>query len=195
MITLFKEDIKRHFTQAEVDKGITSWQMFTKVLKSETLWMTLMYRYGSWLNKRFNVPVIKTFLKVPLWLLGKPFDILFGYIHLDADIGKGLYIGHCGGIIVGPVKMGEYCNISQQVVIGIGGKGEFRGIPEIGDRVYIGPGAKIFGKIKIGHNVAIGANAVVSKSIPDNAVVVGNPGRIVSYEGTNGLIEVQDEKF
>ena len=90
---------------------------------------------------------------------------------------------------------GEYCNISQQVVIGLGGKGDFRGIPEIGDRVYIGPGAKIFGKISIGNNVAIGANAVVSKSIPDNAVVVGNPGRIVGYEGSGSLIELQDESL
>ena len=82
--------------------------------------------------------------------------------------------------------MGKYCNVSQQVSIGHGGRGTDRyGVPKIGDYVWIGPGAKIFGKIKIGNNVSIGANAVVSKDIPDNAIVIGNPGRIVSYQEKN----------
>ena len=51
----------------------------------------------------------------------------------------------------------------------------------IGEYVWIGPGAKIFGKIRIGNNVSIGANAVVSKDIPDNAIVVLAPGcKIIS---------------
>lgn len=50
-------------------------------------------------------------------------------------------------------------------------------MPIIGNNVYIGPGAKIFGKITIGNNVTIGANAVVLKNAPDNAVMVGIPAR------------------
>ena len=54
----------------------------------------------------------------------------------------------------------------------------------IGDNVYMAPGAKIFGKITIGNNVKIGANAVIHKDIPDNAVVVLDPGfKIVSFKG------------
>ncbi len=60
--------------------------------------------------------------------------------------------------------------------MGVSGKGEKRGVPIIGDNVYIAPGAKIFGKIKIGNNVKIGANAVVYKNIPDNAIVVLESG-------------------
>ncbi len=93
------------------------------------------------------------------------------------EIGEGFYIGHSGGITIsGAAKFGNNVNISQQVTVGVSGKGEKRGVPIIGDNVYIAPGAKIFGKIKIGNNVKIGANAVVYKNIPDNAIVVLESG-------------------
>ena len=55
------------------------------------------------------------------------------------------------------------------------------GAPIIGDNVYIGAGAKIIGKIKVGNYVRIGANAVVTKDIPDNATVVAD-GRIIEHK-------------
>ena len=67
-------------------------------------------------------------------------------------------------------------------------RGERAGIPTVGDNVYIGPGAKMFGKIVIGNNVAIGANAVVTRDVPENAVVVGIPARVISFEGSKGYI-------
>ena len=91
--------------------------------------------------------------------------------------GKGFYIGHFGGITIsGDAKIGENVYISQQVTIGVSGQGDKRGVPTIGDNVYIAPGAKIFGKISIGNNVKIGANAVVYKSVPDDSVLVLDPG-------------------
>ena len=56
------------------------------------------------------------------------------------------------------------------------------GAPTIGDNCIIYPGAKIFGKITIGNNVVIGANAVVNKDVPDNAIVAGVPARIIRYK-------------
>lgn len=104
-------------------------------------------------------------------------------------IGCGFYIGHFGNIVIHKnVKIGRNCNISQGVTIGISNRGDKKGCPSIGDNVYIGPGAKIFGNILIGNNVAIGANSVVTKDIPDNAVVVGIPGKIISYKGSTGYI-------
>ena len=67
-----------------------------------------------------------------------------------------------------------------------------KGSPIIGDNVYIATGAKIIGAIKIGNNVAIGANCVVTKDIPDNAVVVGVPGKVISYEGSKGYVNNTD---
>jgi len=95
----------------------------------------------------------------------------------QAIIGEGFYIGHFGGIIISPLaRIGINCNISQGVTIGISGNGDKRGVPTIGDNVYIGAGAIIIGKITIGNNVRIGANAVVHKDIPDNSTVVVYPG-------------------
>ena len=80
--------------------------------------------------------------------------------------------------------IGKNFNISHEVTIGQHNRGKYKGTPIIGDNVYIGPGAKIFGNIRIGNNVAIGANAVVTKSIPDYSVAVGIPAKIVSSKGT-----------
>lgn len=102
-----------------------------------------------------------------------------------AKIGPGLYIGHFGTIIVGrDTTIGANCSLSQDVTIGLAGSGPQAGVPTIGDDVYIAPGARLFGRIRVGNNVKIGANAVVHRDIPDNAVVALDPGfRIVSYRG------------
>lgn len=81
-------------------------------------------------------------------------------------------------------RIGRNCSLSQSVTIGHGGSGKYCGVPVIGDDVYIAPGARIFGAIRIGNNVMIGANAVVCKDVPDDAVVALDPGfRIISYRG------------
>ena len=111
------------------------------------------------------------------------------------EIGCGFYIGHFGGIEINSrTVVGKKCNISQGVTIGKKNRGENRGSPIIGDNVYIGPGAKIFGNVKIGNNVAIGANCVVTKDVPDNAVIVGVPGKIISDQGSSDYINKTDYK-
>jgi len=101
-----------------------------------------------------------------------------------ATIGPGLHINHSGAIIVGgDVVMGRNCNLTQGVTIGIAGRA-VRGSPTVGDRVFFGPGSKVLGKITIGNDAVIGANAVVTKSVPERAVVVGIPAHVISYEGS-----------
>ena len=114
-------------------------------------------------------------------------------IPFDTEIGSGFFISHFGGIVVNQKSIiGINCNISQGVTIGQSNRGKRKGFPVVGDNVYIGPGAKIFGAVTVGNNVAIGANCVVTKDVPDNAVVVGVPCRIISYEGASGYIENTD---
>lgn len=109
-------------------------------------------------------------------------------------IGPGLYIGHFGGITLSPrTVLGKNCNLSQDVTIGLSGKGERAGVPTIGDDVYIAPGAKLFGRIRVGNDTKIGANAVVYRDVPDHAVVVLDPGfRIVSLKGNRPKAKVAE---
>ncbi len=106
------------------------------------------------------------------------------------SIGSGFYIGHFGGIVVNErAVIGDNCNLSQQVTIGQLNRGPRKGYPVIGNDVYIGPGAKVAGAVRIGNDVAIGANSVVIDDVPDHAVVVGVPGSVVSLGGTAGYVE------
>ncbi len=118
------------------------------------------------------------------------YETKFGISISDVvNIGSGLFIGHFGGIVVhDDTVIGRDCNISQGVTIGITNRGERKGVPIIGDRVYIAPGAKIIGGILIGNDAAIGANCVVTKDVPEHAVVVGVPGKVVSDKGSEGYI-------
>lgn len=140
---------------------------------------------------------ISTCFFVFFWVISEHNARKYG-IHLPygANIGSGFYIGHFGTIIISSqVIIGKNCNISQGVTIGISNRGKYKGCPTIGDNVYIGPGAKIFGAINIGNNVAVGANCVVTKDIPDNSVVVGIPGKVISSKGSMGYINRTDYNF
>lgn len=90
------------------------------------------------------------------------------------------------------VVIGKNCNISHLVTLGVSNRGTRKGVPTIGDNVYIGPGAKIIGNIIVGNHAAIGANCVVTKDVPDNAVVVGVPGKVISLDGSVGYINKTD---
>jgi serine O-acetyltransferase len=86
--------------------------------------------------------------------------------------------------------IGRNCNISQGVTLGQANRGPRKGYPVIGDNVYIGPGAKVIGNVRVGSKVAIGANCVVTRDVPDNAVAVGIPGHVVSSERSAGYVQL-----
>lgn len=99
-------------------------------------------------------------------------------VHIPMNVcEKGLSIAHLGPIIINKeTKIGENCRIHVGVNIGANEGGS----PLIGNNVYIGPGAKVFGDITIADDVKIGANAVVNKSfLTQNSVVVGVPAHEV----------------
>jgi serine O-acetyltransferase len=109
------------------------------------------------------------------------------------SIASGFCIGHFGGIVVNKRSViGKNCNISHGVTLGKANRGRNRGYPTLGDNVYLGPGAKIIGAVRIGNNVAIGANCVVTRDIPDNSVVVGIPGKVISQDGSIGYVNRTD---
>lgn len=153
---------------------------------------TIGFRYTFWLRtNRFLSQYkwlypIRVFASLYLKHLSYKSGIQIPYM---TQIGRGFYIGHYGTIIInGKTIIGNNVNISPDVVIGRTNRGDHIGIPVIGDEVYIGPGAKIIGAITIGSNVAIGANAVVTKDVPNNACVGGIPAQIINMKGSEGYI-------
>ena len=77
-------------------------------------------------------------------------------------------------------KIGTDCSITQQVTIG--GNNRYPGVPTIGNNMYLAKGCIVIGGIKIGNNVTVGANAVMTKPVPDNAIVAGIPAKILRFK-------------
>jgi cysteinyl-tRNA synthetase len=119
-------------------------------------------------------------------------------IHPAARIGKGFFIDHGMGTVIGETaETGDDCLLYQGVTLGGTGKEKGKRHPTLGSNVVVGAGAKILGAITIGNNVIIGANSVVLKPVPDNAICVGVPGRItkkkiIRMTTEEGLVEVMD---
>lgn len=112
-------------------------------------------------------------------------------IPVTTDIGKGFYIGHFGTIVINNnAKIGKNCNIAHSTTIGQTNRGELKGSPTIGDKVWIGTGAVIVGNITIGSNCLIAPNAFVNMNVPNNSLVIGNPAKIIQQNNpTEGYIE------
>lgn len=105
-------------------------------------------------------------------------------IHPGATIGKDFFIDHGSGTVIGETaEVGDNVTIYQGVTLGGTSLSRGKRHPTLGNNIVVGAGAKVLGPIKIGDNVRIGANSVVTNDVPPNSVVVGVPGRIVSREG------------
>lgn len=99
-------------------------------------------------------------------------------------IGRGMRILHFGAIVVNPEAIiGKNFNIAQGVLIGFS-EGKQKGVPTIGDNVYCGANSIIIGGIKIGNNVLVAPGAFVNFDVPDNCIVIGNPGKIIQRDSS-----------
>ena len=105
-------------------------------------------------------------------------------IHPGAKIGRRLVIDHGTGIVIGETaEIGDDCLLYQGVTLGGTGKDVGKRHPTLGNNITVGAGAKILGPFHVGNNARIAANSVVLREVPDNATVVGVPGRIVRISG------------
>lgn len=151
---------------------------FIYLIVEPGIWATIIYRVSRGLHVT-RIPVISILFKIINFILFKVMEGLGVSLPASTDIGPGLYIGHTGLIrIVADVKAGKNLSIGPGVFIAYKGLG-VKGVPTLGDNVYIGVGAKVLGPITIGHDVKIGANAVIVKNLPDHVTAVGNPARIL----------------
>ena len=94
------------------------------------------------------------------------------------NAGPGLAVFHGVGLVVnGHTLIGHDVTLRQNTTIGH--KRENEGCPRIGNKVDVGANSVIIGAITIGDNVIIGAGSVVTKDVPKNSIIVGNPARII----------------
>lgn len=147
-------------------------------------------RYGH--NARPNM--LTKLAYAPCWLTSRWYAIKVG-IEIDpaAHIGGGLFINHFGGVIIGPVTIGNNCNIAQNVTLGRSSKMAdweepgslgISDAPTIGDRVWIGPGAVVAGPIAVGNDASIAANSLVTRDVPAAGIAMGVPAQVVSSKGS-----------
>lgn len=156
--------------------GVSRWRLCLM----PQIWAVVWYRVGHWLYKENNFKLL-AILKLPYQLV-YIFMEAFMQMRLDpsAEIGGGLFIGHSGGVHLHPdVVIGERCDIAHHVTIGTSAGGR-KGVPRIGNGVYIGTGATIIGKIKVGDGARIAANTLVMTSVPPGATIMGVPGRLIA---------------
>jgi serine O-acetyltransferase len=123
----------------------------------------------------WGIPVIPRFIShVSRFLTGIE-------IHPGASIGRGFFIDHGMGVVIGETtQIGDGVTLYQGVTLGGTGKERGKRHPTIGNNVLISVGAKVLGAIEIGDNVKIGAGSVVLRSVPPNSTVVGVPGWVVA---------------
>ena len=118
-------------------------------------------------------------------------------IHPNAKIGKNLFIDHGMGVVIGETsEIGDNVTIYHMVTLGgispsinSDDQRNTKPHPTLMDNVVVGSGAQILGPVVVGKNAKIGANAVVTKDVDENSVMVGIPAKNV------GEVSTQDENF
>jgi serine O-acetyltransferase len=151
-------------------------------------WAVATYRIGRALL------ALPAALRLPLRLLHRPLELAVRAITgvslpPEAEIGGGLYIARTGGIRVSPLAhIGRDCNLSRGAIIEVGARRGESGVPWIGDRVYIGPGVRVVGPVRIGNDAAIGANALVNGDVPDGGAVAGPAPKALPSRGARASL-------
>jgi len=150
------------------------------VFLTQGFWASCIYRMcrAALLTTALARPVVAVAQKLV--------EIVTGIsIPARCEVGDGIYIGHYGSIILAPqARVGHNCSLAQNVTIGVAGSGDGRGAPVVGNRVFIGAHSVIVGRITVGDDAVVCAGSVVTRSVPARAVVMGNPARVVSYDGS-----------
>ena len=152
-------------------------------VSEEPFWVIFWYRFGRWATIECHVPVVKQLCLLLYTVMFRLLRLLTGIsISRQCDAGPGLHFGHFGSVWINPaVRLGHHVSVAQGVTLGLGGNGRMRGVPEIGNHVFIGPNVTIVSKVRVGNGCVIGANSLVVTDVPDNRSVVGVPARVLAF--------------
>ena len=167
----FSEDMARYRS-----KGYSRNELWL----SPAVWAIASYRLSNWVVRGNVGPLLRLPLKVVAFCANKFCEVFMEMcIDPQATIGGGFYVGHIGGVHINPgAVLGRNCDVSHRVTIGTSAMGR-QGSPVVGDDVYIGTGATLVGKIRVGRGAKIAANSLVMTNVPEGATVMGVPARII----------------
>ena len=157
------------------------------MLQSSTLKLIVLIRLGAYLREKKGVAYRLAYAVTAL--LHRHYQYRTGIqIPIRTRIGGGMKISHYSGIVINAdAVIGDNLQIYQGVTVG-SSYGRNGGIPVIGDNVILCAGCKVVGRVRIGNNVVVGANAVVTRDVPDGCVVAGVPAKVIS-QNAKELIE------
>ena len=151
---------------------------------------TVTLRAATWATALAPGPVCRI-LRGVAWRLHSSVGRRAGWeLPIGVRVGPGLFISpHPGGLVVHPMaELGANCTLGHGVTIGETNRGARRGVPKIGDNVYIAAGAKVIGRVIVGSHAIVGANCVVTRDVAENGVVVGLPGKVISSSGSAAYV-------
>lgn len=162
----------------------------TIVFFTQGFWAIFQYRIASAIFSSVKIIGLRQVLLFLCLCWQKIIEICTGIsIPASASIGHSFYIGHFGGIILNAKSViGNNCNISQGVTIGISGQNENRGVPVIGNNVYIGANTVVAGKIYVHDNALLGACSLISTNVAESAVMLGVPAVQISSKSSKGYL-------
>jgi serine O-acetyltransferase len=185
----YQQDVSKYVALG----GGSGWK---HILTEQGLWALLQYRIDFAVYHGSLPTVLKIPLRLLLMIWRKLIEITTGIsLPCTAQIGPGLHLPHCGMRVVNArAVIGSDCCISQGVTIGISGCGEMRGVPVVGNRVYIGVNAVVAGKISVGDDVLIGANSLVNRDVPSHCTVLGVPAVVVSEKSSEEYLAAKKIK-
>src|SRR5690606_35987481 len=140
-------------------------------------WAVLPYRIGA-ASHRMPNRGLKWGCLLAYRALGTPWRLFKGvHIPHDADIGPGLRLPHPRNVLIAPgAVLGRDCSVYHDVTLGRGAR---QGVPRLGDRVILFPGARVLGGISVGDDARVGANAVIQQGVPPGASVAPPRARVV----------------
>ncbi|RTZ74593.1 MAG: serine O-acetyltransferase [Gammaproteobacteria bacterium] len=168
MFERLKEDINSVFDRDPAAR--TAFEVFTTYPGLHAL-MAHRLAHGLW--KRNFKWLARLVSNIARWFTGIE-------IHPGAQIGRRFFIDHGMGVVIGETAViGDDCTLYHGVTLGGTSWEKGKRHPTLGNDVVVGAGAKVLGPIDIGDGARIGSNAVVVKSVPPGATVVGIPGRLV----------------
>lgn len=167
---------------------------FISGLKYRFLKFHIRFIYYGRKSAECKIPILKSYYKIRRGILRRKYGLEIYFDH----IGYGFRIVHGFNIAISSKAiLGNNVVVFKGVTIGEEFRGLRKGAPLIGNRVWIGPNATIVGNIKIGNNVLIAPNSFINFDVPDNSIVIGNPGRILYNEHATDeyLIHMWEEKI